>query len=394
MSTQNRLQELNCRAEAEAPAGAVDAVGAPHAHIWYFDWLRLFAMLAVIFMHAVSSFLHSPVTPGWHAANLLTALSFTAVPLFFMMSGALLLSDERTVDVKWILRRRLPRILAPLALFSLLAVLWLWYRDGPTGKPMILSLLKGLNGPVYVHLWYLYTLAGLYLISPLLYRMVHALDAKLERYLLALIGAVVLLDLLRTLVPEDWKIYLQWKVAEELKLFGGHLFAFLLGYYLHRWEKRLPTGALIAAALTVWATIAGGTYLWLRRMGELGGGFMAQNGGWELLLAACLFLTAKQTLDRPRRIRNLPGVALAMPIYLSHNLILSYLNWKYLRPDRFLEVAALWAMTAVISWFVSKTLTTVPGLCWLSSGMTFKKACAEANWIALVRKTAGKDRDL
>ena len=121
---------------------------------------------------------------------------------------------------------------------------------------------------------------------------------------------------------------------------------------------------------------------------------MAQNGGWELLLAACPFLTAKQTLDRPRRIRNLPGVALAMPIYLSHNLILSYLNWKYLRPDRFLEVAALWAMTAVISWFVSKTLTTVPGLCWLSSGMTFKKACAEANWIALVRKTAAKDRDL
>ena len=387
----NRLQAGSCSADDRTPAFLRGELDPQRSHIWYFDWLRLFAMLAVIFMHAASGFLRGQITRGWHAANLLTSISFTAVPLFFMMSGALLLSDERTPDVKLLLRRRMPRILLPLFFYSIIAVLWLWYRDGPTGRPMIPALLMGLNKPVYVHLWFLYTLAGLYLISPFLYRMVYALDAKLERYLLLLLGAVVLLDLLRAFAPAAWRPYFQWRITEDLKLFGGHLFAFLLGYYLHRARRKISTGVLLAAALVIWATIAAGTYCQYHRTGELDSGFMSQNGGWELLLAACLFLTAKQTLNHPRRKPELPGVALAMPIYLSHNLILSYLNWRFLRPDRFLEVAAIWALTATISLVVSKTLTTVPGLCYLSSGMSFQKACANANWIAAIRELKRKN---
>ena len=359
---------------------------AQRPHIWYFDWLRLFAMLAVIFMHAASGYLRGQITWGWHAANLITSLCYTAVPLFLMMSGALLLSDERTADVKLLFRQRLPRILAPLFFFSVLAVLWLAYRDGQTPGTAARALLMGLNKPVYVHLWYLYTLAGLYLVSPFLYRMLHSLDAKLERFLLMLLGAVVLLDLLRTIAPADWKPYLQWKLAEDLKLFGGHLFAFLLGYYLHRTERRFHPGVLFGTALAIWAVVTAGTYLLCRDTGEYSGTFQSQSGGWELLLAACLFLFAKQTLDRPRRQEHLPGISLAMPIYLSHNLILSYLNWRWLKPDRFLEVVFLWALTAVLSWLASKTLMTIPGLCCLSGGIPFRKACTEANWIALFRR--------
>ena len=379
---------------AELQSAPEPGRGGPNqrAHIWYFDWLRLFAMLAVIFMHAASSFLRGQTTPGWHAANLLTAVSFTAVPLFFMLSGALLLSDERTVDVKLLFRRRLPRVLLPLLFFSVIAVLWVMYRDGQTTEKAVKSLLMGLNKPVYRHLWYSYTLAGLYLVSPFLYRLVHALDEKLGRYLLLLLGAVVLLDLLHSLAPADWKPFLRWKMAEDLKLYGGHIFAFLLGYYLYSTTRRFRTGMLIASAVTIWAVITVGTFFSFRSTGKYGGDFLSQNGGWELLLAACLFLTAKQLLDRPRREQNLPGISLAMPIYLSHNLILSYLNWRYLIPDRFLEVAALWAATAVLSWLLSKTLTTIPGLCYLSSGIPYQKACAQANWIATFRRILRKDQ--
>ena len=370
--------------------GQIDAPS--RSHIWYFDWIRLFAMLAVIYMHAASSFLRGQITPGWHAANLLTALSFTAVPLFFMISGALLLSDERTTDVKLLFRRRLPRVLLPLLVFSVIAVLWVKYRDGQTAEKAVQSLLMGLNKPVYRHLWYSYTLAGLYLVSPFLYRMVHGLDEKLERYLLLLLGAVVLLDMIAAFVPADSKPFLRWKIAEDLKLFGGHMFAFLLGYYLYRTKRRFRPGLLIAAALLIWAVITVGTWCSYRKTGDYIGGFLAQNGGWELLLAACLFLSAKQLLDRPRRVQELPGISLAMPIYLSHNLILSFLNWKYLKPDRFLEVVALWVLTAVLSWTVSKTLTTVPGLCYISSGIPWKKACDRANWIATFRRLLHKNK--
>ena len=368
--------------------------GSPcyRAHIWYFDWLRLFAMFFVIFMHSASSFLRGQITPGWHAANLLTAISFTAVPLFFMLSGALLLTDERTTDVKLLFRRRLPRVLLPLLFFSIIAVLWVMYRDGQTTEKAVKTLLMGMNKPVYRHLWYSYTLAGLYLISPFLYRLIHALDEKLERFLLFLLGAVVLLDLLHSVAPTDWKPFLRWRIAEDLKLFGGHVFAFLLGYYLYSTKRRFRPGTLIAAAASIWAIITVGTFLSYRSTGDYVGDFLSQNGGWELLLAACLFLTAKQVLNRPRRKQNLPGISLAMPIYLSHNLILSYLNWRWLKPDRFLEVLALWAATAVLSWLLSKTLTTIPGLCYVSSGIPYRKACAQANWIATFRQVLRRNK--
>ncbi len=360
-------------------------------HIWYFDWLRLFAMLAVIYTHAASGYLYSQPTMGWYATVVLMAVSFSAVPLFFMMSGALLLSDERTADPSLLFRRRLPRVLVPLLFFSIVAVLWQMVRDGLTAQAALQSLLMGLNKPVYVHLWYSYTLAGLYLVSPFLYRMVHALDAKLERFLMLLIGAVVLLDLLWSLAPKDWQPFLQWKIAEELKLFGGHLFAFLLGYYLHQTKRLIRPGVLIAAAITITAVITAAERAVYLRTGAYVVGFFSQNGGWELLLAACLFLLAKRLLNRPSGVKNLSALSLAMPVYLSHNLILSYLNWKFLKPGRFLEVAAIWALTALLSWLLSKTLTTIPGLCYFSSGIPYRQACERANWIAAFRRLFRKD---
>ena len=45
-----------------------------------FDWLRLFAMSGVILMHAASGLLRGARNAGWHGANLLVSLAFTAVP--------------------------------------------------------------------------------------------------------------------------------------------------------------------------------------------------------------------------------------------------------------------------------------------------------------------------
>ncbi len=55
------------------------------------------------------------LTFGWHLANVLDAASRFAVPLFLMLTGALLLgSDKAFVRKKHLLSRRLPRVLVPL----------------------------------------------------------------------------------------------------------------------------------------------------------------------------------------------------------------------------------------------------------------------------------------
>lgn len=48
------------------------------------------------------------LTFGWHLANVLDAASRFAVPLFLMLTGALLLGSDKALSVKHLLSRRLP----------------------------------------------------------------------------------------------------------------------------------------------------------------------------------------------------------------------------------------------------------------------------------------------
>lgn len=84
-------------------------------HVDYFDGLRIFAALCVIFMHTAAGPLRAGVNTDWHLLNVCTSLAFTAVPLFFMMSGYLLMTSRKTADISVLLRHRLPRLVVPLA---------------------------------------------------------------------------------------------------------------------------------------------------------------------------------------------------------------------------------------------------------------------------------------
>ncbi len=354
--------------------------------VHYFDYLRLFAMLGVILMHEASGLLRSELTLGWFGVDLLTSLAFTAVPLFFMMSGALLLSRDETADLDRLWKKRLPKLLVPLLFWSVISVFWLWHTGAKTLEEIPGAIASALNDPVYVHLWYLYTLAGFYLLSPLLRRMVQALDRRLSRYLLLLMAAVVLLDIILPLVPGKYANLFNWWIARELKFFDGHLFAFLLGYYLHRTERRFPTPALAAAAALLLAAITLGTWWKTTVFNVYHSGFQTQNGGYELVLAACIFLLAKNLLQQkrpPLPIRT--AVALSMPIYLMHLFIISFL-WQFdIGPTRFILLLPCTALVFVISLLIAKTITSIPGLCYLSSGMRFSVASAGCNWIFTFR---------
>ncbi len=353
-------------------------------HVWYFDLLRLFALTCVILTHAASGPLRGARNLGWGVLAGMTSLAFTAVPLFFMMSGSLLLSGPKTLDLRVLFRKRLPKLLVPLACWTVVAALWLTCRERGSLAAAAKLALSGVSGPVYVHFWYLYTLAAMYVLSPLLYRLVHSLDRTGERYLLGMIGAVTLLEMVKALVPAAWLPYLSLDLAEELKLLQGHLFSFLLGYYLARFKRRVPNALLLGAAGLLLAVITLGTWWKTKQAGVYTAVFQRQSGGYELLLAACLFLLAKQNLDRPvALLRRLGVVELSMPIYLSHNLLLSLAGSLGLAPRNLGGVLAATAGILVVSWLLSKTLCTVPWVCYAVSGMPFSRARKTCSWLAM-----------
>lgn len=172
-------------------------------HVDYFDGLRIFAALCVIFMHTAAGPLRAGVNTDWHLLNVCTSLAFTAVPLFFMMSGYLLMTSRKTADISVLLRHRLPRLVVPLAGWTVVAVLWQALL-GHTLTPGAIwaRLVAALHGPAMIHFWYLYTLIALYALSPILYGGIQALGKSGRVYLFVLIAAVSVHTILTTVLPD------------------------------------------------------------------------------------------------------------------------------------------------------------------------------------------------
>lgn len=257
-------------------------------HVDYFDGLRIFAALCVIFMHTAAGPLRAGVNTDWHLLNVCTSLAFTAVPLFFMMSGYLLMTSRKTADISVLLRHRLPRLVVPLAGWTVVAVLWqMFLAHTLTPGAIWAQLVTALHGPVMVHFWYLYTLIALYALSPILYGGIQVLGKSGRVYLFVLAAAVSAHTILMTVLPDGAAQYVDLDIFDKLKIFGGHMATFVLGYLLGSYEKEIPNWLLALGAVVLLAVISVGTWVRTVRTGEFNQSFQNQSAGFEIVLASC-----------------------------------------------------------------------------------------------------------
>ena len=364
------------------------------SHLYYIDVLRLMSAAGVVFMHTAASGLRAGVlaeapfvTRGWHLMNLVTGFAFSAVPLFFMISGYLLLSDERTRDVSLLFRRRLPRLVVPLAFWTLLTVLWQSFSGGEGLSGVLVRLRDALYGPAIIPLWFMYTIITLYLLSPFLYAGLHGLTPGGHRLVLVIIALVSLRAAVAAILPDSLGGYLQFTVLNYLQALGGNLLLMLLGWYLGNWERRLPKPLLLGVVVVTWLVIVLGTYLRTRTHGYYDGAFQNQSAGFEVLLAAGVFLLAKQgeaRLSRFRWLRSLAG--LTLPVYLMHGLVLLVTFRCVIDPLRFPAILGVTVLVLVVCWLATKTLASVPYLCYASAGLRFDAASESCNWVFTARR--------
>ena len=360
-------------------------------HVGYFDGLRIVALLSVIFMHAASAPLRGEMNIDWQLFNVFTGFSFSAVPLFFMMSGYLLMTSEKTTDVSVLLKGRLPRLAVPLAGWTVVAVLWNSFLNGDmTPGNIFLQLASALNAPAAVHFWYLYTLIALYALSPFLYGAVSRLGKSGRVYLFALIALVSLSAMLTAVLPEQFDKYADVDLIEKLRLFGGHMCTFLLGYLLGSTKIRPPKALLAATGVAALAIIAAGTYVLTVKNGAFTQTFEGQSAGFEIILASCIFLLFKQSSlmnaegGKARKAAG-PVIGLSMAIYMMHNIFLSMLYCEGLKIDTFAGGVLTTAFVFACCFLVMKTVATIKPLCYLATGKSYAEACEGFNWIYTFR---------
>ena len=247
-------------------------------HVWCFDYLRSIALFFVIFMHVAAGPLRIGMSTGWYVLDPARFNSvYSLVPLFFMMSGYLLMTDERTSDVSFLIKYRLPKLIITLAAWSVIAAAWSSWINEYDMSLFAGNILDALHKPAWVHLWYMYTLIGLYIISPMLYAAIHGMNASGRKYLLALVIIVCLQGFIYAAVPGSARPDAQLEFVSDLRFFGGHITSFILGYCLGTMKKRINNALLVIIALLDTAFITLGTWRDTVSAGEYSGVFQSQS---------------------------------------------------------------------------------------------------------------------
>jgi surface polysaccharide O-acyltransferase-like enzyme len=217
------------------------------------DALRVAAVLGVAVMHAAGSLAvpqRDPSSAGWWAWILADSAVLWCVPVFVMLSGAVLLGNESGEDWRAFYRRRARRLLAPLVWWTA-AYSALRWKMGHEANSLGDVLLAIAHGTPYPHMWFLYMLAALALFTPMLRTYVRAASPSERHVLLGVLLAVTTGNSLLTRLHSP--------VAQTaLNQFAPFLVYYLCGYELRRADLRRlhPAGVVLAVAAAYFAVVA------------------------------------------------------------------------------------------------------------------------------------------
>lgn len=171
-----------------------------------------------------------------------TNIIYTAVPMFIMLSGALVLPKEE--DYKSFYKKRLKRILLPFLIWSPIMYLVL-SRTGRIDTPCVGNFFYLLSSTgVHGAYWYVYEILGLYLLAPFISKGVKVLDKKE----LLLLCSILLIGYEGFLFFPDFYFFqsIAWEKSK-------YLFFFLVGYFIvsNREQITKSKGVIIGSIIAV-----------------------------------------------------------------------------------------------------------------------------------------------
>jgi surface polysaccharide O-acyltransferase-like enzyme len=198
------------------------------------DTLRTVATLLVILVHASSEYINTgrmslTFDTSFWVGNIISSFSRICVPLFVLISGMFLLGKKETFKQSY--QKRASRILIPLISWTLIYILYRaslsFFTDKSINTDALLN--SVVSGKPFYHMWYLYMIIGLYLITPVINNMI----PKLSRHML---WAAALLLLFIGVLNSSFNISFYNKVTFML-WFINYLGYFILGYLIKDYKK-------------------------------------------------------------------------------------------------------------------------------------------------------------
>ncbi|GHH99686.1 acyltransferase [Neobacillus kokaensis] len=232
----------------------------------YADILRVFATFAVMIIH-VSATNFGELKPSsyeWNILNFYDSLARWCVPVFAMLSGMFFLNPNKPISMKKLYTKSIFRVL--LALFFWGFIYELYKRileQAPLNihffKDAVISIFQG---DTHYHLWFLYMILGLYIVTPIFRIFIKAARKKDIEYFLV-IGFLFssFLPTLEYFYPFNYLV--PFLINFDVNLALGWAVYYIMGYYLSQYgvNGKLKKGIYILGILGVLITIVGNSFL-------------------------------------------------------------------------------------------------------------------------------------
>jgi surface polysaccharide O-acyltransferase-like enzyme len=222
------------------------------------DLIRVVAMVGVILLHAAGQWIitsqeMNQLNPleitRWAVVDIYQTLGVIAVPLFLMLTGALLIQPQKKNESLTVyFKKRWARIGLPFFFWAAVYFVWDFLVQKIPFSPAVI--LQGLLNGAYTQFWYIYVLVGLYLLTPLLRALLANADQTLMKYF-------VILWVLGVAIMPFFGLLSPFNLNSNVFAIGGYMGFFVLGTYLTTVNLRRSTiwfFMILGIALTAFGT--------------------------------------------------------------------------------------------------------------------------------------------
>ncbi len=335
----------------------------------YCDSLKAISIILVVLIHILAVYRDLYLGIGHMVYYFLLSFadSFTriAVPMFFMITGIFMLSKPPEKSYKIYLKKRLPKLIIPLIVFS---IVYYIYENIEAGENLsILNFFQLLtsSGDVRYHFWFMYEIIKIYLLLPFLEIMIKNISKN------ALRNLIILIFIIGNFISFISGITNRL----DINLFGGLSFSrtamcinyLFLGYYLYKYpvNKKVKILIYIGAILSIIILPIADLFL----VGDVRNDqFFVITSIFPILPTIAVFLLFKEHYDKWNIMQKLEPITNRLAkqsiwIYLTHVIVMELLQ-KYLPvPQRFLSVIILTVVLLILTVAISYILAIV--LDWL-----------------------------
>ncbi len=250
------------------------------------DLLKTLAITGVILIHVSAGGYSHPVGSfHWLSALFWGSVSRASVPIFLMVTGALMLDPRRELTLRQLWLQKIPRLLAALLAWALIYQLWQMgrYDGGVTARELAEAVKHVLAFHHQNHLYYLHIALLVYALLPVTRIITAHADRHTLEYLLILWAV---LGILYPTFKGCWPLTLLRGIPTQygLNLAYTAVGYGLLGWYLRQYAASPRRWALTAAA--GFLVIFGGTALLSLKDGRLNETLLEAASPGTVLLAA------------------------------------------------------------------------------------------------------------